>query len=73
MDRKLAGTRFSGIERALLVWAHDTRRSLRAIVEILREEHTAWKCCEIERGGHMAPVTRPRAFNIQVERFIGLD
>jgi pimeloyl-ACP methyl ester carboxylesterase len=55
----------------LLVWASDTRASLRAVAEILLEEYTHWERCEIERGGHMAPLTRPRAFNVHVERFLG--
>lgn len=54
----------------LLVWAGDTRPSMRAIVDILHGEYPSWNCCEIERGGHMTPLTRPRAFNLHVERFL---
>lgn len=70
MDCELSPSRFNGVKRALLVWAKDTRASLRAIVEILREQHMDWNCCEIERGGHMTPLTRPRSFNVHVEGFI---
>jgi pimeloyl-ACP methyl ester carboxylesterase len=46
-----------------LLYAADTRRTTRAIAEILRREFPRWKFHEIPEGGHTAPITRPEIVN----------
>lgn len=71
MDADLRPPRWKTVKtRTLLVWARDTRASLRGLVDILLQEYPHWASCEIERGGHMAPLTRARAFNAHVQRFL---
>ena len=71
MDRNLSVSRWKAVTApTLLVWASDTRSSLRAVTEILHGEYPHWETSQIERGGHMAPLTRPRVFNRYVERFL---
>lgn len=71
MDPALRRPRWKTVTAdTLLIWARDTRASLRALADILLEENPHWARCEIERGGHMAPLTRARAFNAHVQRFL---
>jgi len=71
MDRNLSVSRWKTMTApALLVWASDTRSSLRAVTAILHGEYPHWESSQIERGGHMVPLTRPRVFNRHVERFL---
>jgi pimeloyl-ACP methyl ester carboxylesterase len=46
-----------------LTVARDTTGPLRALSDILAQAHPSWRVQEIPRGGHMAPLTRPRVFN----------
>jgi pimeloyl-ACP methyl ester carboxylesterase len=57
-------------QRVLLVWARDTRRPLRAVAEVLGQHYPNWVTLELDRGGHMAPLLRPRPFNAAAMQFI---
>lgn len=46
-----------------VVWARDTVRSIREIVELMEEHVPEWHFEQIERGGHMAAMTKPDAVN----------
>jgi pimeloyl-ACP methyl ester carboxylesterase len=71
MDPELQLSRWKSVTApTLLAWARDTRASLRALTEILLAEYPSWARCEVERGGHMVPLRRPRAFNANVVRFL---
>jgi pimeloyl-ACP methyl ester carboxylesterase len=54
----------------LLVWAKDTRAPLRAVARHLVQAHPGWASHELERGGHLAPIMRPRAFNTLARNFV---
>lgn len=72
MDPELRPERWKNVKiPVLLMWARDTRPALLCIAKILRAEYPLWKCGELERGGHMAPINRPRVFNSHVQRFLG--
>lgn len=45
------------------VSAKDTVRSIREIVELMEEHVPEWRFKQIERGGHMAAMTKPDAIN----------
>lgn len=51
-----------------VVSAKDTVRSIREIVELMEEHVPDWRFHQIERGGHMAPMTKPDAINPIVMR-----
>ena len=71
MDPNLSVSRWKAVTApTLLVWASDTRLSLRAVTEILHGGYPHWETSQIERGGHMTPLTRPRVFNRHVEHFL---
>jgi pimeloyl-ACP methyl ester carboxylesterase len=55
---------------ALLVWARDTRAPLRAVVRVLLAAHPDWTAHEMERGGHLGPILRARAFNALASGFL---
>lgn len=57
----------------LLVWARDTRAPLRAVARCLLEAHPTWTSHEIARGGHLAPIMRPRVFNTLARDFLETD
>jgi pimeloyl-ACP methyl ester carboxylesterase len=46
-----------------VVHAADTRKSTRAVVELLRHEYPRWHFHEVEAGGHTAPISRPDLVN----------
>jgi pimeloyl-ACP methyl ester carboxylesterase len=72
MDHNLKLSRWKNVTiPALLLWARDTRPALLNIAKMLIDEYPSWRRGELERGGHMAPLNRPRAFNNYVERFLG--
>jgi pimeloyl-ACP methyl ester carboxylesterase len=73
MDPQLSLLRWKNLKiPALLMWARDTRPALLRIAKLLRNEYPSWSCGELERGGHMAPINRPRVFYNYVESFLGL-
>jgi pimeloyl-ACP methyl ester carboxylesterase len=55
---------------ALLVRARDTAAPLHSLVEILLGAYPSWRGEIIPRGGHMAPLTRPRVFNALAIAFL---
>ena len=64
MDPSLRPDRWDAMRApTLLTFARDTAPPLRALAEILLADHPSWRAEEIPHGGHMAPLTRPRAFN----------
>ncbi|MDA5093917.1 alpha/beta fold hydrolase [Aliiroseovarius sp. KMU-50] len=46
-----------------IVSARDTVRSIREIVELMKEHVPEWRFKQIERGGHMAAMTKPDVIN----------
>lgn len=46
-----------------VVSAKDTVRSIREIVELMEEHIPEWRFKQIERGGHMAAMTKPAVIN----------
>lgn len=46
-----------------VLYAADTRRSTRAIAELLRRQYPDWHFHEIAAGGHTAPISRPDLVN----------
>jgi pimeloyl-ACP methyl ester carboxylesterase len=58
---------------ALLTWARDTAMPLRVLAQALLSDHPSWQAEDLPRGGHMAPLTRPRVFNDLVRRFLAND
>lgn len=72
MDPSLRLSAWQGLAApTLLVWSRDTRPALRALAGMLLAAYDHWQGHELERGGHLAPIFRPRPFNQQVERFLG--
>lgn len=45
--------------RTVVAWTGDTKRPIREIVEVLREQAPHWQYQEFPRGGHMFPLTQP--------------
>lgn len=71
MDTALRADRWAALPApVLLLWARDTPAPLRAVARILLGANPRWTGRALERGGHMAPLTRPRAFNAEAERFL---
>ena len=71
MDPDLKLGRWSALPApTLLTFARDTAAPLKALAQILADAHTAWQFEEIPRGGHMAPLTRPRVFNALALAFL---
>lgn len=54
----------------MVSWARDTRQPLRAVAEILLRSLPNTTACEVPRGGHLAPISRPRSFNGPVMDFL---
>jgi pimeloyl-ACP methyl ester carboxylesterase len=54
----------------LLISAQDSPAPLGAVAGVLRSLHPDWHFAELDRGGHLAPITRPRDFNAAVLRFL---
>jgi pimeloyl-ACP methyl ester carboxylesterase len=64
MDPDLRPDRWAALcAPALLTWARDTAPPLGALAQALLSDHPSWQAEELPRGGHMAPLTRPRVFN----------
>lgn len=57
----------------LIAWATDTRSPMRTVAGILRDGLTSGQMCEIDRGGHLAPLLRPDSFNTPVMEFLDRD
>jgi pimeloyl-ACP methyl ester carboxylesterase len=53
-----------------VIHAADTRRSTRAIVELLRGRYLNWKFHELAAGGHTAPISRPDLVNPLLARIL---
>jgi pimeloyl-ACP methyl ester carboxylesterase len=58
---------------AILIAAGDSPAPLRALAGLLLDANPSWQAETIARGGHMAPLTRPWAFNALVVRFLDAD
>ncbi|HXF87670.1 MAG TPA: alpha/beta hydrolase [Xanthobacteraceae bacterium] len=56
--------------RTLLLRARDTRRPSARIVDLLGQALPNAVKVEIERGGHMSPITNPEPVNNAIERFL---
>jgi pimeloyl-ACP methyl ester carboxylesterase len=54
----------------LLVHDPATRRPLREVVEVLRDERPDWRFHALADGGHMAPLVRPDLVNPVVADFL---
>jgi pimeloyl-ACP methyl ester carboxylesterase len=71
MDPGLGIARWSAMTApTLLIWARDSPAPLIALSRILSAANPDWRTEEIPRGGHMAPLTRPRAFNALATAFL---
>ncbi len=59
------------IERPVhIMYSADTRRTTRAIAEILSGELPRWQIHEIPEGGHTAPITRPELVNAVIAQVL---
>jgi pimeloyl-ACP methyl ester carboxylesterase len=56
--------------RTLVVYAGDTKRPIREIVELFSNACPHWSFVEITAGGHMAPLTHPDLVNPIVAKFL---
>lgn len=56
--------------RTLLVQARDTRAPSARLVAMLRAAMSDADVAEIERGGHMSPITNPEPVNAAIARFL---
>lgn len=54
----------------LLAWARDSPAPLRAVASALMAVHPGWMPVQLDRGGHLAPLVRPRPFNRVVCEFL---
>lgn len=57
----------------LVVSARDTKRPIREIIEVLREQASHWYYQEVDEGGHMFPSTRPVITNRLIAEFLRND
>lgn len=73
MSPSLAPQRWQAISGPVLLgWARDTPAPLRAVAAALMDAHPGWTQFHLDRGGHLAPLVRPRPFNRAVCDFIGM-
>ena len=56
--------------RTLVVSARDSKRPIREIVKVLREQTPHWHYQELDEGGHMFPMTRPEITNRLISTFL---
>ena len=71
MSPDLAATRWANVKApVLLAWSLETRAPLRALVDVLLQAFPHWTSFETGRGGHLAPIIRPRPFNAAVLKFL---
>ena len=56
--------------KTLVVYAADTKRSIRKIVELFVDACPRWSFKEITEGGHMAPLFQPELMNPIVTEFL---
>jgi len=57
-------------EKTLVVYAADTKRPIREIVELFVEACPHWTFKEIPEGGHMAPLFQPNIVNPIIREFL---
>jgi len=57
--------------QTMVAWTGDTKRPVREIVEVLREQAPYWQYQELRQGGHMFPLTQPDVTNRLISDFIG--
>ena len=68
---RMARQDWSNIQaRTLVVWTRDTKRPIREIVEVLRDQVPNWQYQELHRGGHMFPLTQPDMTNRLISEFM---
>jgi pimeloyl-ACP methyl ester carboxylesterase len=56
--------------QTLVAWTRDTKRPIREIIEVLREQMPYWQYQELRRGGHMFPLTQPDTTNRLISDFM---
>jgi pimeloyl-ACP methyl ester carboxylesterase len=56
--------------KTLVVYAADTKRPIREIVELFEEACPRWIFKEIPEGGHMAPLFQPNLVNPIIRKFL---
>jgi len=56
--------------QTLIISAEDTVRPIREIIELMRQECSAWQFAQIPEGGHMAPLGRPDLVNPIISSFL---
>ena len=56
--------------RTMVAWTRDTKRPVREIVGVLREQAQNWQYQEVRRGGHMVPLTQPDMTNRLISEFM---
>jgi pimeloyl-ACP methyl ester carboxylesterase len=56
--------------QTLVAWTQDTKRPIREIVEVLREQVPRWQYSKLSQGGHMFPLTQPDRTNRLVLEFL---
>jgi pimeloyl-ACP methyl ester carboxylesterase len=73
-DAVLGGTarqNWSNIQvRTLVAWTRDTKRPIREIVEVLREQAPHWQYRDLNEGGHMFPLTQPNTASRLISTFV---
>jgi pimeloyl-ACP methyl ester carboxylesterase len=56
--------------RTLVAWTRDTKRPIREIVEVLREQAPHWQYQNLNEGGHMFPLTQPNITSRLISEFL---
>jgi pimeloyl-ACP methyl ester carboxylesterase len=59
--------------RTLVAWTRDTKRPIREIVEVLRDQVPYWQYQELPRGGHMFPLTQPDMTSRLIRDFMSVE
>lgn len=53
-------------DQGTLIASRDTRAPMKAIVDALAEIRPEWRLVEVEKGGHVAPITEPELVNPEI-------
>jgi len=57
-------------KETLVIWAADTKRPSREVVELLSLAGASWKFARVPEGGHMSPLTHPELVNPVIAAFL---
>jgi pimeloyl-ACP methyl ester carboxylesterase len=59
--------------QTIIAWTRDTKRPIREIVEVLRDQVPYWQYQELPQGGHMFPLTQPDMTNRLISSFMSAN